>query len=212
MKTTPAGSFDRPIGGRCGAVLWLSSEEARSVTGQAIVVAGGKCKDGRSGDLASTPKPRPSRCRRITERNAPLAAPSHLHRSSSRARCAAACASGSTSPCTPLDLMAQLDKAPSGMTLSDLSKRMMVSNGNLTGLVDPACRDRRIVRGFSDGSQGDGDQFDEVAAASSGSMETEHELWIRIWFGDLTEKRTETTSALVPEKPYPARRLSGEGQ
>src|SRR5919202_1723685 len=34
------------------------------------------------------------------------------------------------------DLMAQLDKAPGGMTLSDLSKRMMVSNGNLTGLVD----------------------------------------------------------------------------
>src|ERR671919_3143913 len=34
------------------------------------------------------------------------------------------------------DLMAQLDKAADGMTLSDLSKRMMVSNGNLTGLVD----------------------------------------------------------------------------
>ena len=34
------------------------------------------------------------------------------------------------------DLMAQLDKAPDGMMLSDLSKRMMVSNGNLTGLVD----------------------------------------------------------------------------
>ena len=34
------------------------------------------------------------------------------------------------------DLMAQLDKAPDGMTLSDLSRRMMVSNGNLTGLVE----------------------------------------------------------------------------
>src|SRR3569833_1467767 len=33
------------------------------------------------------------------------------------------------------DLMAQLDKAPDGMTLSDVSKRMMVSNGNVTGLV-----------------------------------------------------------------------------
>ena len=32
--------------------------------------------------------------------------------------------------------MAQLDKAPEGMTLSDLSKRMMVSNGNVTGLVE----------------------------------------------------------------------------
>jgi len=31
------------------------------------------------------------------------------------------------------DLMAQLDKVPDGMTLSDVSKRMMVSNGNVTG-------------------------------------------------------------------------------
>ena len=34
------------------------------------------------------------------------------------------------------DLMAQLDKAPNGMTLGELSQRMMVSNGNITGLVD----------------------------------------------------------------------------
>src|SRR5260221_11066692 len=32
------------------------------------------------------------------------------------------------------DLMAQLDKAPDGMTLSDVSKRMMVANCNITGL------------------------------------------------------------------------------
>src|SRR2546423_12924657 len=34
------------------------------------------------------------------------------------------------------DLMAQLDKAPNGMTLGELSKRMMVSNGNVTGLAE----------------------------------------------------------------------------
>src|SRR5690606_20131530 len=34
------------------------------------------------------------------------------------------------------DLMAQLDKAPNGMTLGELSQRMMVSNGNVTGLVE----------------------------------------------------------------------------
>lgn len=34
------------------------------------------------------------------------------------------------------DLMAQLDKAPEGMTLGELSRRMMVSNGNVTGLVE----------------------------------------------------------------------------
>src|SRR5215218_6110245 len=43
------------------------------------------------------------------------------------------------------DLMAQLDKAPEGMTLSDVSRRMMVSNGNVTGLVE-----RLVVSGHLD--------------------------------------------------------------
>jgi DNA-binding MarR family transcriptional regulator len=34
------------------------------------------------------------------------------------------------------DLLAQLDRAPDGMTLGELSQRMMVSNGNITGLVE----------------------------------------------------------------------------
>jgi DNA-binding MarR family transcriptional regulator len=53
------------------------------------------------------------------------------------------------------DVLAQLDKMPDGMTLGELSQRMMVSNGNVTGLVDrlvsegliarrPAPRDRRV--------------------------------------------------------------------
>jgi len=33
------------------------------------------------------------------------------------------------------DLLAQLDKSPEGMTLGEISKRMMVTNGNVTGLV-----------------------------------------------------------------------------
>ena len=34
------------------------------------------------------------------------------------------------------DVMAQLDKVADGMTLGELSRRMMVSNGNITGLVE----------------------------------------------------------------------------
>ena len=32
--------------------------------------------------------------------------------------------------------MAQLDRSPEGMTLSEVSRRMMVSNGNVTHIVD----------------------------------------------------------------------------
>lgn len=53
------------------------------------------------------------------------------------------------------DLMAQLDKSTTGMTVGEVSQRLMVSNGNVTavvaglladGLVDkrPAAQDRRV--------------------------------------------------------------------
>ncbi|MBI3434501.1 MAG: MarR family transcriptional regulator [Proteobacteria bacterium] len=44
------------------------------------------------------------------------------------------------------DLMAQLDRAPSGMTLGELSRRMMVSNGNITGLVDRLAARKLLMR------------------------------------------------------------------
>ena len=84
------------------------------------------------------------------------------------------------------DLMAQLDKAPDGMTLGALSRRMMVSNGNVTGLVErlaaqgqverlPHPTDRRAatVRLTLEGRR----RFAEMAAA--------HEGWIAGAFADL---------------------------
>ena len=44
------------------------------------------------------------------------------------------------------DLMAQLDRTPNGMTLGELSQRMMVSNGNVTGLVDRLMAQKLIDR------------------------------------------------------------------
>jgi DNA-binding MarR family transcriptional regulator len=44
------------------------------------------------------------------------------------------------------DLMAQLDRTPNGMTLGELSQRMMVSNGNVTGLVDRLVAQKLIDR------------------------------------------------------------------
>lgn len=44
------------------------------------------------------------------------------------------------------DLMAQLERSPDGLLLGDLSKRMMVSNGNVTGLVDRLAKEGLIER------------------------------------------------------------------
>ena len=51
---------------------------------------------------------------------------------------------GSTLP--RFDLMAHLAKAPRGMRMSDLSRRMMVTNGNITGIVDQLERDGMVER------------------------------------------------------------------
>ncbi len=44
------------------------------------------------------------------------------------------------------DLMAQLDREPQGIRLGELSKRMMVTNGNLTGLVERLVQEGLVLR------------------------------------------------------------------
>jgi DNA-binding MarR family transcriptional regulator len=85
------------------------------------------------------------------------------------------------------DLMAQLDKAPGGLTLSDLSKRMMVSNGNLTGLVE-----RLVATGHVDRRASDTDRRAQVVSltdlgrAEFRIMAKAHEGWLVELFAALS--------------------------
>jgi DNA-binding MarR family transcriptional regulator len=75
------------------------------------------------------------------------------------------------------------------MTLSDVSKRMMVSNGNVTGLVE-----RLVVSGHLDRRTSDTDRRVQVirltktGRAEFRKMAAEHETWIADIFSDLTPK------------------------
>jgi DNA-binding MarR family transcriptional regulator len=112
------------------------------------------------------------------------------------------------------DLMAQLDKAPDGMTLSDLSKRMMVSNGNLTGLVDRLVVSGHIVRTVSPTDR----RATVISLTDSGraefrTMAAEHELWIADLFGDLTARDRDDLMRLLGKTKLSARRaIKGEAQ
>ena len=44
------------------------------------------------------------------------------------------------------DLMAQLERRPEGMKMSDLSRRMMVTGGNVTGITDQLVAEGLVVR------------------------------------------------------------------
>ncbi|MGZ5922276.1 MAG: MarR family winged helix-turn-helix transcriptional regulator [Rhizomicrobium sp.] len=87
------------------------------------------------------------------------------------------------------DLLAQLERAPKGMTLGDLSRRMMVTNGNVTGLVErlvqsghlkrsalPNDRRVQIVKLTPKGQA----NFNRIASA--------HEGWIAEFFARLSPK------------------------
>ncbi|SVB41613.1 uncharacterized protein METZ01_LOCUS194467, partial [marine metagenome] len=39
------------------------------------------------------------------------------------------------------DMMAALDRAPDGLSMGELSRRLMVSNGNVTGVADRLARE-----------------------------------------------------------------------
>ncbi len=44
------------------------------------------------------------------------------------------------------DLLAQLDRAPDGLTMGELSRRLMVTNGNVTGLIDRLVGEELVER------------------------------------------------------------------
>jgi DNA-binding MarR family transcriptional regulator len=104
------------------------------------------------------------------------------------------------------DLMAQLDKAPEGMTLSDLSKRMMVSNGNLTSLVD-----RLVASGYLERRVSEMDRRAQMVnltpfgRSEFRTMAAEHEAWIADIFGDLNEREQVDLMRLLAKTKLSAR-------
>jgi len=107
------------------------------------------------------------------------------------------------------DLMAQLDKAPDGMTLSDVSKRMMVSNGNVTGLVE-----RLVESGHIDRRTSETDRrvqvirLTKLGRAEFRRMAAEHEIWIANIFSDLTEKDVRELMRLLGKAKLSARKAA----
>ena len=107
------------------------------------------------------------------------------------------------------DLMAQLDKAPDGMTLSDVSKRMMVSNGNVTGLVERLCESGHLDRRTSDQDRRvQVIRLTKAGRAEFRKMAAEHEIWIADMFSDLAEKDVRDLMRLLAKTKLSARKAA----
>ena len=77
------------------------------------------------------------------------------------------------------DVLAQLDRAPDGLSMGELSDRLMVSNGNVTGLVDRLVEEGLISRTPSATDR----RQSRVRLTTSGkrafdAMTPQHERWI----------------------------------
>ena len=77
------------------------------------------------------------------------------------------------------DLMAQLERVPTGLKMSEVSRRLMVSGGNVTGLVDQLVAEGLVERASVPGDR----RAQAVRLTPAGreafrGMAKEHERWV----------------------------------
>lgn len=98
------------------------------------------------------------------------------------------------------DLMAQLARAPNGMRLSDLSRRMMVTNGNITGLVDRMVESGQLKRRAS-ATDGRAQLVSLTAVGRSefDAIAAEHQNWIADLFANLDRETIADLLRLLAE-------------
>ncbi len=110
------------------------------------------------------------------------------------------------------DLLAQLDRAPNGITLGALSQRMMVSNGNITGLVDRLAAQGLIRRKSSLTDR----RVQIVSLTAEGrrffrAMARANADWIGEIFGDLNKSDIEMLMLLLAKSKVSARKALRNG-
>ena len=87
------------------------------------------------------------------------------------------------------DLFAQLERAPAGMTLGDLSRRMMVTNGNVTGLVERLVESGHVERSSLPNDRGvQIVKLTQKGKASFSRMAKAHEEWLAELFAQISQK------------------------
>ena len=115
------------------------------------------------------------------------------------------------------DLMAQLERAPRGLKMSELSQRMMVTGGNVTGITDGLEKEGLVVREVDASDR----RVYRVKLTAEGQrqfrrMAAEHEQWIIELLAGLSTRHKQQLTELLgtlkrrisrsvseaPEPPY----------
>jgi len=90
------------------------------------------------------------------------------------------------------DVMAALARAESGMTMTELSRKLMVSNGNVTGIIDRLVNDRLVLRQApAEDRRSFVVRLTPKGAAQFATVATEHEEWVDRLLSDFGADETE---------------------
>lgn len=96
------------------------------------------------------------------------------------------------------DLMAQLERHPEGLRMGELSQRMMVTGGNVTGITATLVAEGLVERRAIPGDR----RAQAVRLTASGkqafdAMAAEHERWVRELLGGLSPADRDRLHALL---------------
>jgi DNA-binding MarR family transcriptional regulator len=104
------------------------------------------------------------------------------------------------------DLMAQLERAPQGLKMSELSQRMMVTGGNVTGITDGLEKEGLVIRQVDPTDR----RVFHVRLSAEGQrqfrrMAAEHEQWVIELFAGMSVKHKNQLVDLLGELKWHVR-------
>jgi DNA-binding MarR family transcriptional regulator len=96
------------------------------------------------------------------------------------------------------DVMAQLARFPDGLLMSDLSQRLMVSNGNITGITDNLERDGFVERILlPEDRRARKVRLTDKGRVAFDQMAVTHEGWIHDWLSSLSVEEQQVLYTLL---------------
>lgn len=98
------------------------------------------------------------------------------------------------------DMMAQLYRVPDGMKMSDLSRYMMVTNGNITGITDQLEKEGFVERvKVASDRRSSLIRLTTIGKKTFAEMAVVHKQWIQELFSGLSEQKRHALFDLLGE-------------
>jgi DNA-binding MarR family transcriptional regulator len=96
------------------------------------------------------------------------------------------------------DVMAALYRVPEGMLMSDLSRFLLVSNGNVTGIVDRLVSEGLVTRARRNGDRRTSMvRLTEDGSKSFAAIAAVHESWVGELLGNVSEDEARQLTGML---------------